>query len=249
MNLSEEQFNIIQKYLRDDLSEKDQVLFDEWSGDSNFRKELLDQVSILNAVETSIDTDLKNEINSWSGTTNNLKDISSETKGKSSVIKYLVVLLLLLGAFWIYKIYSPVELDYKQVYASNFQVIPRENNQRGSEELYHLKYTEAMEFYGQGEYLKALDKLNEIEEVSPKIKSYKAICQMKLSKYNKAEVLWKEIEKEGDNEEIQNAEWYRLLISVYKSNQVNIDDQLEEILSNPNHLFHKKAIALSTSLK
>ena len=246
MKISQRQQELIQKYLSDSLSDKDQKSFDTEIKNPIFRSALLEQTQLLQAIELSGDNALRERFKAIdtdpSENNNPKKDKSSNTK--NSFLKYAAILLFLLAAaycIWSLQSNEKQELSNQQLFAEYYMAIPAVRNERGVESPENATFEKAMDLYYTKDYSKALPILNALPTSSMEIDLFKANCLLELEKIEDAKLLFEKVLQEGSIEQQQTSEWYLCLLQLKHSDSEAYKITAKKISNNPNHLYQTKA--------
>jgi len=248
--VSEKDIELIQKYLAEQMSSKDQGLFKSKVKDADFKKELLFQSQALDALT---DVDEESIISFLKDDTNQKGDIDETTKKTYKPFIYLIgiLLTLALAAFLfnsnlgdkVNKSNEPLAMleKYNQLY-------PAELITRGENQVVDKKLDEAFANYSNGKFQKALSLFNEINPASEKIKMYRANCLLQLKRYAEASELFQEMRSASDKNLKDNADWYYLMSSIGLENNEKVNSVLKQITEDQSHLFNKRAKELLSDL-
>jgi|GEM_PF-2107928 len=250
MEISKQDFDIIQKYLKENLSHKEKIFFEKRVKDKVFRDELWSQVKILEAVE-EIETDnLRHYIKSIESNTHRYKKLN---ESKRRVLKLpnlfkcaAVIIGLLITAYFI-NISLAKKIDNKELFAEFYQTYPAKFIERGnSQDVDTLKsFYEALNFYRDEKYNEAIVLLSEFDNPNDEISIYRATCMLELGEYKKAEITLSQLTNSSNSEISQVSEWYLVLINLKQGNSVLMKENLLKILSQPEHLFYEKSKKLN----
>lgn len=252
MEISKKDFDVIQKYIRDNLNPDDKMYFDSRVKNSEFRKELWSQVKILEAVEDIQTENLKEYLKSLDFKVTKAKKISRESKRPSIelLLKYAAIVAGLLLAAYFIKTSLLSEVDNEELFADYYQTYPAKFIERGGGNVNaDIIFKSAMDQYRIGNYPKALQLFEASKNDDEIHLIYVATSLMELKQYDKAQVLFIELMNSDNFEIAQVSEWYHILINLKSGKDKKVLESLEKLLMNPNHLFNKKATQLKENFE
>ena len=247
MVISQEEQNIIQRFLRDELSAEDKIKFDELIKDREFAFELKRQSDILLSLDKLRQDDIRKTIGALANMSSDNKD---PNRHKKNLLLYGATIVLILLIFFLINLLSS-EKPTKAYYAEYFKPYPIENIERGAEDIKEGElYKEALALYSRKEYSDAFDKFNRMENKSSKVDLYKAICLLEMRKPIASEKLLSEMsEEELDITMRYEVEWYRALANLKIGDFTKTEGLLTEISDNDLHPYKKQAMELLLKLK
>lgn len=253
MKFTEEQLSLIKEYIMEELTKERKILFDENMKIEDFRNEVIQELSIISALQGSANNALKDTIKSFDDGSvlpngKGSPNLKPGFNGDNKFLKFLLALLLIsiLSIFVFYTFKS--QNNVNQVYAEMYETYPATEIKRGKTNQDDSKLTSAMTLYRQGSYEKAINEFESIEPTDPSIELYKAVSFMELEQYPQAQSKLKEVIASSDVELKQVAEWYNLLLLYKMKNIEEFDSALEGVLNNESHLFNSKAKELKSKL-
>ena len=227
MDTSDRDITLIQKFLEDALSSIEQREFQLKLKDKKFKNELLFQSKMLDEL-VEIDT---NKIR---------QDIKQPIKPSLTKLTFrlcvLLLMLLILGlsCFKIFESPSPQPMALADKY---FQEYPMESGTRG----YDSETIEsALLCYGKGDYVKALELFNALENTELN-EMYKGSIHYQLGKHKEASVIFKKLKNSRSLKIKENAEWYLCLSTLALDKPYSSKVILEKIAKEPAHRFYAKA--------
>lgn len=248
MNLTNQQVELIEKYLRDDLSEKESQQFNEQLNDANFKSELMDQAKIIHGIELGEDELLRKRLKGLSQTSGNQPKVESPIgtiKDKKSSVNKLIIavalVLLALAAFFYFQQNTKEDRSEKSLYASYYQAYPVDEIQRGNNDIVDPNYTNAMLLYAEGNYDACLLSLSKIQNPDEKVKMYRAACLIETGKHSDAIPILKELESSKELTIRQSSEWYQALSYLKLNDEIEMSAYLDRIVTESSHPFNAKA--------
>jgi len=253
MQITDKQYDLIQKFMRNELNESEQTLFNESLKNLDFKKELNDQARILNAIETSKDQELRSFLNdidvSELGETKSDKSTStkiSEPKGKvlPSWLKYALILIIVISTFFLIR-NSLSKQSEPDLFAAYYEK-PMAMNGRGTTG--DVIFSKAIVAYQEGNFAESNAQLSTLSENNNDALYYASISKLELGKYREAIAGFKTL-KTKNTKYSSDADWF-MALTYLKMNKVNdCKDQLNLIVSDSNHPYKTKATQLLASLK
>lgn len=249
MQLSEIQYNLIQNYLRDELSSADQVLFNEEIKNPAFKNELLDQANILNSIEVGYDNDLRKTLNSLEVAPkevelNSGKEIPIIRTKASYWLKYAAIFVFGLASYFVVNNY--LGETQSDLYAEYYSVYPADISRGAQEE--SIQLNKALVTYQEKNYKNAEALFNTLGANSPEAQFYSAMCQIELGKYKEATATLNGVIQSGSQFK-SDAEWYQIMIYLKTEQHSNLDSSLSKIIGQADHPYHSNALELQKSLK
>jgi len=241
MNINDKQQALIEKYLDKNLSEIQRAAFEKELEDELFRKQLLFQAQLIDA----------HRVNEKEKIIKELDTFAQANKKVPKSRKYFGFLLGLIGLsivlFSLLYVIKPGESG-EELFAEYFIELPADVNTRGEIDDASELYKTAMQSYLKGEYDSTLIGLQKIEERSPKIEMYSAMCRIHLGQDEMAEQLLEPLLLSGEKQIEENAQFYKALLLIKKNEITVAKTLLAAIIKNENHLFYSKSKELLRQL-
>lgn len=249
MKLTEQDFDLIQRHLSDTLDEKSKMTFDSKIKNEAFQAELIRQAQMIDALAEVDYLDVKAELSGLDASAG-----ATAMEPKKSSMKWPWILLALAGLL------ALAWVGYNQGQASKtnpmqFAELAEKHNvvyppilvERGTSTEVDPAMLECMKSYANEDWQGALEKLKLMQPMTSKIRLYISNCHIQLGDYNKA-LIELEAFSSNDPELSHNQEWYKVISYLGKKDRVTAKALLENIVSNPDHLFFSKAKQLLTEL-
>lgn len=249
MKLSEFQYDLIQKYLRDELSDTDQAAFSENMRSQEFKNELLNQAEILNALERGYDQDLKKVLNNLEVSPKEvtlsppqIKTAKRKTTGLW--LKYAACFLFGLASYFVVNNY--LDNPQNDLYAEYYQIYPAEIIRGATTE--SMALNQALITYQEQDYVKAEELFKPLRNSSDQALFFSSISQIQLGKFDAAAATLKEVINSGSKFN-KDAEWYLLMVYLKSEQHTKMDLALSKIINQSDHPYHSKAIQLQKDLE
>lgn len=254
MNLGDRENDLIQKYLLDNLKGEDVTAFDLLFKEPEFRSEVLLQFNLMkNLANHRIDSlsDLMAEAKAEIESTPSGKASNKAVQAKSSFsfLKLFLLAIILAGAlFFFYKIFGS-NTDSNVLFNKYYAVAQVENVQRGntSSQL-EENYLDALVLYSEGNFEKALNNFQGVDNPSERNILYQAICFLELNQISKATSLLSNLQSNPNKPLAQEADWYLSLLHLKNENESSSAKILKSIQSDPSHMYYEKAIQLHNDM-
>jgi len=242
MALSDNDIELIQKYLGEAISDKDKLVFDSRLNDLEFKDELLLQSKMLDALAHHDTQEVTDFLQS--------EDAPTPIPGKRKWGLFVIGLFvgMLITHFLIQYLTEskttdvqsePIALVEKYNQAFPAEVIGRGDNLNENDQL-----KAAFAAYSSGKYQSALEQFNALNLKTEKIDMYKANCLLQLDNYTEALKLFSAIEKSTDKNIADNANWYSALSQMGLGQNNKAKQKIKDIASDGNHMFNKQAKSL-----
>lgn len=246
MSLSEQSYELIQKYLSKTLTDKEQSTFDEELKNSSFQKELLYQAKLVDTLEEADHKQLKERLLANSP---KVKIESPQPSMFSLGIRIATIGLILLGLSYAYKKFVTPTNHHEELIAMYDSPYPPVNLQRGNsgEGLTEL-FQKAMPLYANEDYQGALVAFESLNQKDEQVELYKSNCLIQMESYDKAKNILEKLAQSSDQQIKENAEWYLAVSEMGAGNIPGTKKLLEKIVINPEHIFYTKAKELIKSL-
>lgn len=247
MKLSEAKLALIEKYLRDELSADDRILFDNSLKENNFKDALQRQTRIIDHIDQGEDQLLRDRLR-------NLEAKVNHNGGQNKQKLFLIILGGLIVAMVLIFLYSqnsknPQVLNSNDsIYVAMYQPLPADDLQRGVGVGLSQDFQKAMRLYASSEYSSCLQILRSLENQNEKSVLYQAACHMELKEYNTAIVNLERLKNSSDQEIQQAAQWYLALSYLQIDENEKLMDLLNVVTDNPSHIFYHSGIALEKLL-
>jgi len=269
MQITENQYDLIQKFMRDELSESEQKQFDMDLKNETFRNELHEQAEILRAVESVHDNKLKAifkeadaEMAPESGAkivempkpsvkeSTVTRSIGTESKKSSfGFLKYAAVAALLLISVFVFKQFSggvDSSIDNNTLYAQYHQTYDA-NVLRGQTQD-SKSFSDALFSYSSEDYTKAESEFATLADVSEEALFFRSLSQLELGKFDLSIAGFKKVAAEN-SKYAQEAEWYEAMAYLKTNDLQKLKSKLNQITTNASHDYNSKAEALLKELK
>ena len=259
MQITEKQYNLIQKFMRNELSDSEKLEFENNSQNKNFRDELLVQAEILNALESGQNQKLKEffkQVDSEMNTSGGAKIVElqkntatkTDTKQKSgfsrNILKYAAVLTILLCSVFVAQNY--LGTDQSELFASYYK--PYDSNVMRGQGSEMKSFNDALFSYSSEEYAEADAEFSKLSDVSTDALFFGSICKLELGLYDNAISGFSKI-KDQDSKYSEDAEWYLAMTYLKKGENAKLESLLEEMSSENSHAYSDRAKNLLTDLK
>lgn len=249
MALSEYHTDLIAKYMTHALTDQEREAFDTALESAAFRKELLMQAQIIDALDSAVHADLKAKLKSY--------DVEDEHGPNSKhfflepYIKYAAVFVFLVGAFLLFQQFGGEEKhDYSALIEQYNTPYPAEILQRGDASEMTKAYKEAVSQYANQNYQMALKSFQNIKPTTANASLYMINCLIEMKAFDKAEDLLKSNRMllTQDLNIKQNVDWYEAMIMLGNDKVENAKTKLTEINKAQEHIFKEKADQLLKAL-
>lgn len=231
---------LIEKFLENQLSDKEKVLFDRWMAeDSSFKKEVSFQQNLKKAIQSKNQDDFKILI----GKIENEIDSKEVKKNRKFPTKWLVAASFLFLFALSFLLQNKYHYDPEVLFNQNFQpyrnvIFPInrgiENNPQQDKKLI------AFRAYENGNYQKAVTYFSELYENThePYYLFYKANALLKLNKPKEAIPLLKEHLQTNDT--LKNkSNWYLALAYIKSKDTQDAKEQLRKIIASKSYNYQK----------
>lgn len=256
MNLSENDHDLIQKYLVGKASDSEKTIMDSRLTDINFRKELTYQAQLIDALviadEELVRKDLFREVVAGMDTSRSIKPDPKAVKKGISGIRALSIaasLLFLCTAIWfLFQKTADTTLNYPQMAAAEFSAFPVDGPQRGTTNTVDEVYSAATVAYANKQYTAAIPLFLKLDPQNETIQLYIANCHLGLKEYSSAETILRTLINSSDTAISQNAQWYLGLSELGLDNLEQSKETISQISQNDSHLFHIKATQLLSKM-
>jgi len=256
MNLSEQEYNLIHKYLSESLnSESDKAAFQNALANEEFRTALLEQAKLVDSLEVIDNEDTRSLLESFEQS-NNLdakspkKNVPPKKEGALFTwLKYLVILAMLLGLAYAGYNAGKDKTDYPHILAYyGSSTFPPEVMDRSMASKISPLYKKTMGAYARKDFNLAVEGLTQLES-DEQIKMYLGNSYLQLKEYNKALPLFDELCQSGNKKIRQNAEWYKALSLLGLKRKKEAIKTLNFVKKQDYHLFDRKAGKLLKEIK
>lgn len=229
---------LIDKYIRNELSPTDAEQFQLRMEDSRF-SELLTEYEQLKTALKEVETE----------NFKNMLKIHESSNAKRPLLSYRLIWIFLIGTFAIggtialYKSQNPETSKREQIYASYYAPYPNvidpitkgEQNHASVFQMYELK-----------KYQQVVSQLKDKSPKSTEETFYLANTYMATGKYKEASSLFLKTSESTTHRDASN--WYIALICI-KSNKINCLPLFDEISKNKNSFYHQKATDLLIQIR
>ncbi len=239
MNLNDKQLDILDKFLRGELSEEETVLWKEMLLDSTVQDEIRNLTHLQQAITKDGREALRMEMEEW----DQQDDLPQLSEGKRVFLRRnllvaasIAVLLMAVGWF----LFQPDDAK-SDFYADNFQPYPNviAPLQKGGQEV--SDYEKAFQFYESGEYESAIKQFERLPQTDEAVQFYRALTWISLGQNKLAEKELAVVVSKSDHRFLAPAQWY-LALTVLKSGDIELARVLmKRIAADTEHPFHSKA--------
>lgn len=256
MNLSEQEYNLIHKYLSKSLnSEQDKTAFQSALEKEDFRNALLDQAKLIDGLEAVDDADTRkllesfDQDNSTSFSTDQTDKTNSDTTSTFKWLKYLILVAMLCGlAYAGYKA-AKDQTNYPEIIAYHgASTFPPQEMDRSMANQVSPLFKKTMGAYARKDYKLAVDGLKQLEPTETN-KMFLGNSYFKLKNYEASLEIFEELAVSGDKNLRENAEWYKALSLLGLERKKEAILVLNFIKKQDFHLFDRKAGKLLADLK
>lgn len=243
MSLKETDYNLIDKFLRNQLDSKEKEIFNKKQKEADFQKELSLRKNTIPVFKKNGRETLKKKLQHFE---KNIQAEKQNTQNSSPRVKPInrivwlgmaATLLLLMGLFW----WNNQTINSDELFAQHFEpypnvIAPIVKSQMPSTTEYEI----AFQKYEQEEYEDAIVLLEKINTTEGKF--YLALSHLGNKQEEKTITLLSDLTKEeNSNRFFEASQWY-LALAYLKSNQLEKANQfLDLITQNPKHNFHNQA--------
>lgn len=252
--LSEQSYNLIQKYFRDNLSQNEKIEFETALDNISFREEVAYQATVLEGVVEAKRDTISDVLKDAKVELNKLNQLKAETpRSKKTFPKILAILALvavLFTAFYMTRTLSKNQ-NTEQLFAQYNTVYYGEIDQRNGNETsaIDVNFDKAMQEYKINEdYSAALSAFNLVSPSSNKIEFYKANCYIELGQFEKAKSTIANINSVTDEKLRYHIEWKSMLLNLKTNNKDQAIQSLSDISTQSNHLYFVDAQKLLSTL-
>jgi tetratricopeptide (TPR) repeat protein len=240
MALSENDIELIEKYLDQVLTDEEKILFDNLMISS---KEFVSQLelakSTVSALREKHNTKIKDDLKTIYQATKSEKPHKTDKKFYWMAAAILI-LTLSPALYW----YFVPNTSNQELYMAHYEVYPASPNVRGEGSTTTL--ASAMEYYRNADYKRALDLFMEYHEANTQfdqILLYIGNCYLNLDETNKAIVYFKKGQKSDDAIIKKTSSWY-LALCYLNTEQLDKCQDLLNMIIYENELYAKEAKVL-----
>ena len=255
MKVSEEQFDLIHKYLSSGLDAREQTAFDKNLESLDFREELLSQARLIDSltdVDASLVRDDLRDIN-----ISPIKEEISTTaaqptrRPQSSRRWFWLVgaLVLMMTALWF--MFNPGKVDTSSPMLQMAQAydtpLPPGHQQRGGSE--QAEASAAMLAYANESYEEAINLFLSKDNPTTSDKLYIANCYIQLGRYEEARSTLNSIELLVTGKVKDDADWYLAIASLGLEDRNGAERLLKNIAKDTDNIYQTNAQKLLNELK
>lgn len=240
MEQEEKDIELIEAYHQGRLSEEETAEFDKRRDeDKDFNRKVEDYMHIMNEIRSFGEQDFMKKLNSWE------KDIAGEKEAKViplkrilSIAAAIIIILIPIG----YLLMSDeVQRAPQELYTAYFEpyedVISERSEGSGLLE-------QGLNAYNQENYRQAITYLEGFVKENPEdnsAKAYLGIAYLAVNESDKAEATLKDVSQDATGLFKEVSEWYLALAYLNLNRPALTKDQLIDITSKPDHMYHSKA--------
>jgi hypothetical protein len=253
MPLFENDISFIEKHLAGNLSESENIQFQERLVDNDFKSELQAHKDALLAIKLEGRKNLKSKFQEWdenisSDDTPNKNQKQPKNNLWKIIIGLIIMSLLGLGIYYLMNKDEAVVID-KSLYAANFEAYPNviAPLQKGAPE--ENDYKKAFQSYELKDYNNAEKALANLDQNDEAVQFFRAINNMANKNYKEAEIGLSKILQNKSHRFIQPAQWYNALIAIQNKKMNEAKSQLTDIVNQSGHQYQKKAQSLLEEIK
>lgn len=236
MNISEN--TLIDKYLRGELSQEEQIAFDKKMLDVEF----INQINKYKILYESLKEQDKSNLKSF------LQEVESEiieqTPKKIRYIKIIsgiaAIFLIFITSFFIYNNINQ-ELETKDLYALYYKPYPNITDPITKGQNSYSVFQK----YENGDYQSVIKYFQNKNELNEEERFYLASSFLGFNKYEEAKKQFEQII--DDNKFGQASQWYLALICLVDQSQ-DCSHLFEKISNNPNHIYSQLASSILSKL-
>ncbi|MEL6673221.1 MAG: tetratricopeptide repeat protein [Bacteroidota bacterium] len=239
--MEEEKLELIEKSLRESLTEAEAIRFREWMAtDPEFAR----QHALLKQVQGALKPDVKAFQQDLQAVMNPAPTAQTRPLFPRSIYRVAAVIVLLIGAlaFWWMLSGPPSGAD---LYAQHFSPPPENLSVRGDSVSYSLGM--ALMAYQSGQYAEALAAFDQVEPTSPGVRFYRAISLIQTGQITEARTELKLLTG-TDGAYQQAAQWYAALTYVQEENWSEARLRLENLSRQSGSSYAQKAVSLIEQL-
>ncbi len=245
--------HILQRYLDNELSERE---LDRFEQELSASPELLMDLNLHKEVDEAIsDT----EVLDFRTQLNNLREDSRQTETGRKVFRFTrswhyaaSAALALLVAIGLATVLGR-PLSNSDLFAKYMKPYELVLTNRSGDNMADFVMNEAREFYLAGEYEKAIDKFDEVLELSfgknKQAEFYMGLSHMELTQYGPASNSFTSVIEHNDNLYIQKAEWFLAGCLLAMDETERARRQLAKIAASPNHFYTRDAQKILKRMK
>jgi len=230
MNISERDYELIQRHLSDTHTEASKTEFQSKLGDEAFEKELLYQAQMIDVLGEVDYLSVKEELEK---TATAPTSTEAAKVSKKNPLMWLLILGMLAGLFLAgLKIGKKAKQDNYMELAEAYHVAyPVAQIERGANDGQNEVVTEGMKAYANNNWQLALDAFEKINPQTDKIRLYKSNCLIELGNYQKASDVLAGITT-MDLEITENQQYYQAICAVGTNEKASAISLLSKIFPN-----------------
>ena len=244
MELSEHAYQLIHKFLSNQLGDNEKDEFRVLLENDAFRKELELQAQLIDALSEVEDQKVIELINGGDQSSQKTK---KPVRSLFPLMMMAASVLLVFGLWFGFKDQF-ISQDIGLVLAEHSSAFPPDQLERGGGSKMEERYKEAMVHYANQNYDLANNLFLDIKPQTDKILLFRANCLIELQKFKEASVLLSKLLDSSDYNTRYNAEWYHMIALLYQGDKQNGLKALDDIAIEKTHLFYLKAKELKKDL-
>jgi hypothetical protein len=245
MNLSEHQMDVLDRFLRNEMTEADNTLWKKMMMDPLVQDEVRNMTHLQKMIQQEGRERLRSELKSWDSKIND----GNKKMKKSIIIGWrwiAAACVILLSSVFIFKSINNVSKD---VFAEFFEPYPNvvAPLQKGIDE--NNTYQNAFRQYELSNYKKAESAFKELPQNDPNVIFYHAMTMIINGKHVEASEKLELLASSSEHAYRDATEWYISLLKLESGDFDNCTNSLKRIAGNSDHSFYRNAVNLLQELE